>query len=78
MIVKCLSMQSWSDVVIGDSEALLISRRVPYGMRFRVYVGKWPMPRFVDGRHRFVCLGCARYGLRKYVCKVRVETPFSV
>lgn len=73
MMVQCLSLQSWSDAVSGEACALLISRRVPRGMRFRVYVGKRHMPSFLDGKHRFVCLGCIRYGFRKYVCKVRVE-----
>lgn len=78
MMVKCLSLESWDDAVNGEACALLIGRRVPYGMRFRVYVGSRLLPKFIDGRNRFVSLGCAKYGRGKYVCKVRVERPKSV
>ena len=78
MMVKCLSLESWDDVVNGSACTLLIEGRVPYGMRFMAYVGQRPLPAFVDGRNKFVSLGCAKYGRGKYICKVRVERPKSV
>lgn len=78
MMVECVSADSWLSAALGRSDVILVTKRVPRFFKFRVYVGNKRMPTLVDGKTRFVSLGCEPLGFGVYACKVRVCKHRSV